>query len=148
MDRLGVKKAVIYASLIGTILSEYEEHERTKQINNILTNLSRFLIITKRKQAGIYFEALEIAKTSWEDSVLHFKNDKKLIESVTLVNDFYDQAREALRRYARVSPEMVNQFSASQGDEIKDSYEVSDYIIGNVYEALGETKKSLGLLKN
>lgn len=148
MNRLRLKKAVIYASIIGTVLNEYELHERTKQITAILNNVQRFLLITRRKQPVIYLEALEVANKAWVDTVLHYREHDKKLESVTVINEFYGEAREYLRKYAKLSIEMINQFSDSYDGEIVDSYEVSDYLIDKVYEALGETRESTWALKN
>ena len=145
MDRLGIKKALIYSSLIGTILNEYEEQERTRAMKSILANIGKFLLITKRKQASLYFEALKISSKAWEDAIDHFEHSDKRIEGVTAINEFYGQAGDHIRRYAKVSPEMIYQFSHSYVGSVVDSYEVSDYIIRKVQEALGEPVSELSL---
>jgi len=143
MQATSRRKAIVYGTLIRSILLSYELNERTNAIDDLLRGISTMLNKAHYTHPFVMAEGMLIATGAWEDAIAYFKGDNKMIESTTCVVDFYNQASKELQKFAGIGNGKINRFVASHNGKVLDSYEVSDYIIKLVKAELGEQHLTL-----
>ena len=138
-------KAVIYASMIGSILSEYEDDEITYTVASMKTNITLMLKSASMTNIMLYTKYIAISEDVWRSSLNKFSTANKKIEIIRVVAVLYDEAKSELNRLCKITDKMIDRFevegagdACSTVDIQLDSSEVALYLIDEVRKRLGK----------
>ncbi len=141
-----MQKAIIYGSVMGSILNEYSHKEQTKAINQIRADIRKMMSSRSRTNYKELHGAIMIADRAWKRAIDHFAAKNISIEAIRTTANLYAAAPEELKRFANITQKKIDALERSADhstslDVEMSSHEVSDYIIGAVNEAIGAGKK-------
>lgn len=148
-----LQRALIYGSMIGSILMEYEEPRPepveiiVKRINGMMEKYSAGKY---RKQ---YIEAVELANRVWAEAIDYFIDKNVAIEAVRTVSALWSESEKELFLYATLWEHNFNNLEEYQSGKSDicietNSFNVSGYIIEALNRELGiVTDNRLSVMK-
>ena len=138
-------KAIIYASMIGSILNEYEGNEITYTVASMKKNIEIMLKSANMTNAMLYVKYIAISEDVWRSSLNKFAATNHKIEIIRIVAVLYDEAKSEMNRLCKITDKMIERFEVEgAGDscstvEIQMSSSVVGlYLIDEVRQRLGK----------
>ena len=123
-------KAIIYASMFGSILSEFDKSP--KAIMDIRVQVKKFMYKRSRTNRKEYVEAVKIGHKVWSDAINHYAEKNLKIDSFALVVALWSDQAELLARFVNLTQKRMDRFSLINDNDLLvaelDAYEVADYI--------------------
>lgn len=145
-----MQTAIIYASIIGTILNEYDHSEQTNAINQIRSDVRKLMSSRSKSNHKEWHEAVMLADEAWKKAINHFVKHKLSIEAIRAVANIYAAAPDELKKYANITQKKIDKLerSAKEGTGFQienNSHIVSDYLVATIRHMTGADIKSNGL---
>lgn len=123
-------KAIIYASMFGSILSEFDKSP--KAIMDIRVQVKKFMYKRSRTNRKEYVEAVTIGHKVWSDAINYYAEKNLKIDSFALVVALWSDQAELLARFVNLTQKRMDRFSLINDNDLLDAeldaYEVADYI--------------------
>lgn len=103
-----LQKAILYASILGSILNEYTYQESNKAIFEIKAKIAKFMKQRKRTNPKDYITAVMHGKEVWHKAMEATENAR--VTGVHLVMAIWETEEQLLARMANLSEKRMNKF--------------------------------------
>lgn len=127
------QQAIILTSIIGTILKEYDDKEKSKAVSDLQFDCMRFMssqsgtkflpfigtkVVDNKKHAN-FIKTVHIGDTIWKKSIDRYAKQSITIEATALIQAVYDFNPQALKKYVHISEKKIKRLTdgATEGDE-------------------------------
>lgn len=139
-----LQTAIIYASIIGTILSEFETSNKT--ITILKKRIKKFMFSRSRTNKKDFLEAVRKGEEVWGDAINHFAKEKISIDAFSTIIAVWSSQAELLARMVNLSEKRVEKFSMLNSNDRLDAelngYKVAEYITGSISNGADSKKES------
>jgi hypothetical protein len=144
--------AVVIASLMGTVLSIYDNSvasDRKKSILILRARIKKFMYSRSRSNSKEFLEASAIADLIWQDTINFYKGEKTAVDVVSVCMVIYDLYEDVLSHYANINSKQMGAFC--RGIEFEDlmtleleskSYQMGYFILDKFekYSGIGRVR--------
>ncbi|MDD2267484.1 hypothetical protein [Sulfuricurvum sp.] len=153
-----IQRTIILVSLIGTVLSTYEEDELSESTRELKNTCIRFsnkqsgvemvLVrgkfgrrglapeVTNQKRHDQYIETMKIGNAIWQKALDKYGKGSIHFDAVTYVHAIYSFAPDLLHKHARISKEKIDAYMAGWIDGKQSSRNNGAWIGGYLTELL------------
>lgn len=158
-----IQKTIIIASIMSTILDEYEEDQITEGIQILKDQIYRFMLnrsgveervrTNKLRQRTIVNEVVDhkrhdefkasiaIGERVWQKAVDHYAKNKIKFDAVHTIEALYGFDPDMMSKYAKIKQHMIDTYK-SEGVSDNDRYcsngtIVGGYLLELLYEEMG-----------
>lgn len=122
--------AIIYSSIIGTILSEFETSNKT--ITILKKRIKKFMFSRSRTNKKDFLEAVRKGEEVWGDAINHFAKEKINIDAFSTIIAVWSSQAEILERFVHLSEKNIEKFSLLNSNDRLDAemngYKVAEYL--------------------
>jgi hypothetical protein len=136
-------KTIIMASTIGSLMSMYDDCERTKSINKIIARIEKFMRKRYRVRQKEYVEAVLIGDKVWQDTIDKYKdeNEKFSIEGIHTVMVLWNEDHVKLSKHVGLTQKVIDAYTKLDDgkqsvDAEMNSYELAEFMIDKINENL------------
>jgi len=141
-----LKTSIIYASMIGSLLNEYEPKENNSSINELKKQLRKFMQKRSKTNTSEFLQSLKIGNEVWIKSIDHFKENSYLIEAVSLVVALWSRQAETLAKFCNLTEKRIDAFALqNMSDNHTLESEQNSYTVANYLNS--QIEKSIELLE-
>lgn len=138
------KKAIMYGSMIESILKQYDQDELTYTAASMKFNIALMMKSAMMTNPKKYRTAVMQSQEIWNDTFKHFEHRKK-IEIIRIVAVLYDKSSSEMANLCHITDKMIDRFdqegmfeSSAPLSVQEGSMEVGYFIIDRVREVLGK----------
>ena len=143
--RIIPNKAIIYASMVGSLLNQYEDDEITYTVACMKRNIGLMLRSAEMTNPSIYVKAIMTGDRIWKESLDYWAAQNKKIEIIHTVAVLYDESSTEFNRLCKVTDKMMDRFVVEGAgthntsvDVQADSSDVALFLVNKVREYLGK----------
>ena len=139
------KKIIIIASMVGSLLAQYEDDEVTYTVGCMKRNIHIMMKSALMTNGAIYYECVATGDRIWRESLDHWAKQNKKIEIIRTVSVLYDEASNEFKRLCNITDKMMERFETegmathnTSVDVQADSSDVALYLVNKVRQHLGK----------
>ena len=122
--------SIIYSSIIGSILSEFEQTKRP--IEELKRQIKKFMFKRSRSNRKEFDEAIKAGNKIWIDAIDYFTKENLSIDAFAVIVACWSSHDDALAKHANLTQKRIDSFSMLNDSERleaeMDAYRVSDYL--------------------
>lgn len=151
-----LQDAIIIASIIGNLLSAYNEERIVrpkKSLDTVRSRIKKFMASRSKSNKKEFLKAVLYADTAWKKTTRHFSKQKLEIEVVSMTIRLYGLYDKELSRYANINDKQIEAFAYQAEQKIeayieKNSYEMADFLLDEISRFTGKKPKQFNLCKS
>ena len=122
--------SIIYASIIGSILNEFEQTK--KPVEEMKRQIKKFMFKRSRTNTKEFMEAVRNGNEIWANTVDYFAEEKLSIDAFSTIVALWSSQAELLTRFVNLSENRIERFSMLNDndrlDAEMDAYKVAQYL--------------------
>jgi hypothetical protein len=115
-----IEIAIVVAHTMRRFLSNFEIHERTKEIDEVLRRTKRFLMRRERINNTEFAYATKLEKGVYHNAVLAFAGDTPIFALDFSVR-LYEYFEKQLTKHASINPKLIEKISIASNKRVVDS---------------------------
>lgn len=154
-----LQNAIVASSLIGSLLSRYEENVQLNgkrqivgipAIKKIRARVKKLLFVASRTNKVDFFKAIETRDKILSETTAHFANQEVKIESLSIVLNLFYHFEKELKQHANLSEKLMLKLedNISENTYIENSNLFSDHIVKLLSSYTGKSLKENTQLAN
>ena len=116
-----LQNAIIIASIIGSIMSNYNpQHsdDRRKPILVLKARVKKFMFVRSKSNKQDFLKAIKFADTAWRNAVNYFAQQKLAIDTVSTIVRLYDLYSEPLSKFANINDKQIEAFAQNVSENV------------------------------
>ncbi len=150
LDKL--EQTIVLAHVIRRIMSNFKAHERTSSLEALVSRLTKFLFVRERTNRKSFVFATEFERVLWLNVTDKYDKHTKIL-ALDFICSMYDYFDVQLKRFANISPKLMEKISIRAVDidiDSKDIYEMeqNDNDLLNTFITIFEPYSGVGLKKS
>jgi len=115
-----IEITIVVAHTMRRFLSNFEIHERTKEIDEVLRRTKRFLMRRERLNNTEFVYATKLERAVYHNAVPAFSSDTPIFALDFSVR-LYDYFQTQLNKYASVNPKLIEKIDIAANKRVVDS---------------------------
>lgn len=140
-----IEIAIVASHTIRRFLKQFEIHERTKEIDEVLRRTKKFLKKRERVNFAEFKYATEIERSSYHNAVLAFSGDTPVF-ALDFAVRLYEYYEPQLKRHANINPKLIEKIDIAAASKRVVEREREYEIESNSTDLLDEYVKQLAPL--
>jgi len=147
-----LEQTIVVAHVMRRILSNFEPHERTKNLQILATRLKKFLLKRERTNKRSFIFATEFERVLWLNATDKYDKHTKIL-ALDFVCNLYDYFKDKLSRFADINEKLMEKISLLATDiecSSQDAYEMeqNDNDLLSTFITLFEPHSGVSLRKS
>lgn len=125
-----LKIAIIYSSIIGSILSEFEKDK--KPVQDLKRQVKKFMYKRSRTNTKDFKEAIKRGEEVWTATLEEYKTGNVKIDAFYIIVALWSSHSELLAKFVNLSEKRIERFCMLNDSELlkaeQDAYKVASFI--------------------
>lgn len=137
-----IQRCIVLVSVMGTILSKYEDHEITPAIQDMLDVCEHFMNkqsgiekiglkykIVNRKKYDQFTSCIKTGGDIWQKTVDQYAKKSITIDAISMISALYDFAPAMFNKHTRISKARIDAYMAG-GFSADESIKLNGVVLG------------------